>query len=180
MKKLLLATLIIAIAVGGYFYFKPHTGTPKVEIEASQSRPDISNATFNIEGEDVTLKNGSFVAPPSTPDSVVSQDTELTKFISYGDINGDGKNDTVAILTQTGGGSGYFFYLVAYVSGNVQYKGTQGVFIGDRVSPKSISIDNGIIKVTYLDRKPSEPYAADPTILTEKLYTYKNGGLQEK
>ncbi len=108
------------------------------------------------------------------------EETTILDAKGSGDINNDGKQDAVVLLSQSGAGSGIFIYAAAYVSGPLNYKGSNAVFIGDRISPQSVSISNGIITIHYLDRKPDEPYAADPTIPTTKQLIYQNGELVEK
>ncbi|MES2216761.1 MAG: hypothetical protein V4481_05730, partial [Patescibacteria group bacterium] len=101
-------------------------------------------------------------------------ETDLEDIFGYGDLNNDGKEDTALILVQSGGGSGTFFNLAAYVSGPISYKGTNAVFIGDRVQIESIAIKGKRITLTYLDRKDNEPFAADPTVETTKTYLYSS------
>ncbi len=176
MKKIFLVVLVLLIGFGVWYMFKQTAPVSTYNSNTSSSQPDPSNATFIFDDGPITLKNGlnqEIIAP----ESELTQDTALTDIVAYGDINGDKKNDTVAVLVQSGGGSGVFVYLGAYVSGPLDHKGSTAVFIGDRVEPKSISIDNGVITFKYLDRKPNEPYAAEPTVLTTKRFVYKNGAL---
>lgn len=174
MKKLLgLAVLIAVVGAGWYFWHNRETASPAISVQEAGTRPDPSNATFVFDDGPVTLKDGESSEPPV--------ETNLTDKIAYGDVNADGKNDAVALIVQSGGGSGEFIYVAAYVSGNVAYKGSNAIFIGDRVSPQSIDINqDGSIRVTYLDRGPNEPMSAEPTILTTKYYVYKSGNLEER
>ena len=139
----------------------------------SSFRPDASSAVFSFDEGEVTLSKGRSV-------SASGEETSLLEEKAHGDINNDGKEDTVVFLARSGGGSGIFIYTAAYVSGPVNYKGTNAVFLGDRVAPQSISIRNGNITVTFLDRGPDEAFAAEPTIETTKELVYRNGSLEEK
>lgn len=179
MKNFLLIILILA-SIGGVLWFKSKPkAQEKVEISPVLQEPDIINATFKFDGERITLKDGK-ASSEVTPDSAITLETTLTDDIKYGDINGDERNDAVGIALQSGGGSGMFVYLVALVSGNVEYKGLDAVFLGDRISPKSISISkSGVINIEYLDRLPDEPMAAEPTIVTSKNFKYSKGALEE-
>ena len=103
----------------------------------------------------------------------------MDKF-AYGDLNADGKEDTVLLLTRYGAGSGIFIYLAAFTSGPVTYKGSKAIFIGDRIAPKSLSIKGDTVTVEYLDRKPDEAFATEPTVSASKQFTYKNGEFVEK
>jgi len=159
MKKIILIILILAL--GFYVFFMRDD---KVEVNTGGDtagetfRPDPSQAVFpGIEGEITLLEERA-----------------------YGDINNDEKIDTVVFLAESGGGSGVFIYAAAYVSGPVNYKGTNAIFLGDRIAPQSISIANGAVTVRYLDRNEDEPLAAEPTISAAKVFTYQGGELVEK
>lgn len=181
MKKILFSIILVALlGWGGYTVYKNHSSTdstvPAVHLEPTVTHPDPSNASFEDVDGTITLHNGTATTNIT---GYITEDTTLTDLLAYGDINKDGKNDTAVILVQEGSGSGVFFRVAAYVSGVVQYKGSNMVFLGDRVSPKTISIDKGIITVTYLDRKENEPYTNEPTVLTTKTYAYTDSGLVE-
>lgn len=179
MRKFLVLILIIGVAYGLYWY-KTTKDIEVVEIAPIVSKPDIANASFIIEEEEVRLKNGKSSTEIS-PNSAVTIETALSGEPVYGDINGDGKNDAVSLATQSGGGSGLFVYLLAYVSGNVEYKSLEAVFLGDRISPESLKIDSkGTVLVNYLDRLESDPMSAEPTQLVKKAFEYKSGRLEER
>jgi len=184
MKKILTIILIFALGYGIWYALqraprlisdKPSTSS----LVKNASGPDILNATFKFESSSMTLKNGRN-EQITIPESGFVQETILTNIIGLGDINADRKEDAVGIVVQTGGGSGVFIYLVADVSGLIDYKGSNAVFIGNRIDPKSISIENSVITLTYLDRKPEEAFAAEPTISTTKQFVYRNGELVKR
>lgn len=56
------------------------------------------------------------------------------------------------------------------------YKGTNAVFIGDRIKPQNVEYKDGHIIVYYLDRKDDEPFTANPTI--KKIKYFKAEGLK--
>lgn len=179
MKKILSTVIILAIVGLGWYLWSNNDKEEKLVIAPTISEPDPSNATFLIGGEKVTLKDGRS-SRQFSPESAVTLETMLTDIIEYGDINNDSKNDTVAIIMQSGGGSGMFVYVVSYVSGNVDYEGSNAVLVGDRISPEELSIRNGVIYVTYLDRNEEEAFAAEPTVRTEIELIYKDGNLEKR
>lgn len=164
MKKGLISVFIIVLILGGAWYalHRNRADTTVVNTpSANAGHPNPSNATFDIDDQMITLKNG-------TSDSV-----SLTNVTGYGDINGDGKEDAAFFLAAQNPISGTLsIYLAAYVSGPVEYKSTNTVAIGLQIIPQSVSIKNGDIVVTYLDRKASDPLTAEPTILTTKTIHY--------
>ena len=182
MKKIVFAVVIVGVIIG-YFvirdsYSTDKTGTPVIS-ENGVFHPDPSNATFTFDDEAITLsagRNERSIAPGS---ALVEETILLDKF-AYGDINADGKEDTVLFLARYGAGSGTFIYLAAFVSGPVTYRGSEAVFIGDRIAPQSISISGGNVTVEYLDRGADEALAAEPTVATSKRFVYRIGEFQER
>ncbi|MGB3922129.1 MAG: hypothetical protein WBL19_02530 [Minisyncoccia bacterium] len=185
MKKKVTFTLIVLLVLGliGYLFLRDKdsnvsVGEPVVD-EGGVPRQDPSNATFTIDGEAIKLtdgKNETSVAPGSS----FVEETSILENRAYGDINADGKEDTVLFLVRYGAGSGTFVYLAAFVSGPVTYRGSNAIFLGDRISPESIAISGEIITAEYLDRKPDEPMASEPTIPVTKQFIYRNGELRER
>ncbi len=181
MKKLLIIIIAIAIIAGVQFWKKSgqvETIDTTPAPTTKNFQPDPSTATFIFDDQSVTLSKGE----AETTDEAMGFTTE-TKLLdekAYGDLNNDGKEDSVVFLAQSGGGSGVFIYTAAYVSGPVSYKGTSAIFLGDRIAPQSVSISNGVATVRYLDRKADEAFAAEPTVSTSKQFIYKNGEFQER
>jgi hypothetical protein len=178
MKKLLSFLLLIIIILGTWYIFRNNSskGSSDTVINSNpivNGHPDASNATFTFDDGTVTLHKGTATIV-SPDDKSIKIETDLDKVVGYGDMNNDKKEDAAVILMQSGGGSGVFSYLAGFVSGPIAYKGTNAVFIGDRIQVKSVSIKGAKITITYLDRKDNEPYAADPTVLTTKTFTFSS------
>lgn len=186
MKKFILIIIFVIIGIlVGYFIitsdkFKTdNQDAAQNTSEKGSFKPNPSNATFIFDDGAVTLSEGKIeriVAPGNT---LVEEIAVMDK-LAYGDINNDKKDDTALLLARYGGGSGVFIYAAAFLSGPVNYKGSKVVFIGDRITPQSISIKDGTVIVNYLDRDPNEAFSAEPTIPMSKQFIYKNGEFQEK
>lgn len=175
MKKIIVLVLLIGALVA-LFFFKDESGKVRNENTPEQGasfNPDPSNASFDFNNETIVLSQGKRVTS-------TGEETMLLDQTGRGDLNGDGKEDTAVFLARIGGGSGVFIHVAAYVSGPVNYKGTNTIFIGDRVAPQSISIENGVLTATFLDRAEDEPYAAEPTVSVTKEFIYQNGTLEER
>ncbi len=176
---------LVIIVLAGYLMFTRYKSDssginkePKIEIDRTTSKPDLSNGTFTFDDLKVTLQKGS--AETSLPDNpAITQNTTLTDKIAYGDLNNDKKEDAAALFVQEGAGTGVFMYIAAYVSGTVKYNGSNAIYIGDRINPLSISIENEVIKVRYLDRKEGEPFTKAPSEENTKSFIYVNGELKE-
>lgn len=136
----------------------------------------FKNGTYLIEGTPVTLADGY----AETIDSAAGFKT-VTKYFgreNFGDLNNDGRKDSAFVITQTTSGSGTFYYVVAALRQDNGYQGTNAVFLGDRISPQSLSIDQNRITAVFLDRGEDEPMAAEPTIPATKYLEVKGHNLE--
>ncbi len=162
MKKLLLGIVVVlTILVGAFFLFNSYIYNEKQGDGLPQ---DFKEATFTISGEPVTLKNG--VAEVVTALGGASK-TVVRYFgneVTH-DVDGDGTEDVVFLITQEAGGSGTFFYAVAALKRDGGYLGSQAVFLGDRIAPQTTEKGDGrMVIVNYADRAPGEPMTARPSI----------------
>jgi heat shock protein HslJ len=128
------------------------------------SADDHRNAQYSIDGRPVKLVDGQseVTAVPGSAARIVTRyfGNEMRH-----DLNGDGQDDVVFLLTQETGGTGIFYYVVAALSTEHGYVGSQGVFLGDRIAPQTTEIrPNDIIVVNYADRTPGEGYATRPSV----------------
>ena len=85
------------------------------------------------------------------------------------DLNNDGRDDMVFLITHQPGGSGTFFYVVAALNTDAGYIGSEGYLLGDRVSPQTTEVSQNpqhqnVVVVNYADRAPEEPMTAQPSI----------------
>jgi hypothetical protein len=177
MKKLIIVIIIIGALVVLYMVNRNSGAVVKSPTDTTSgvqtSKPNPANATFVLDDEEITLSNGKKITE--------NDETNLLDLSAYGDINGDKKEDTAVLVTRSGGGSGLFIYVAAYVSNATSYKGTNGIYLGDRIVPESILINSsGVITVNYLDRSLDEPFAAEPTIAKSKQFVFKSGELVER
>jgi len=181
-KKII--TIVVIIGAVAFVYFmrddspQEETGTP-VASENGTFRPNPSNATFIFDDGPITLSQGHNERA-ITPSSALLEETTLMDKFAYGDINLDGKEDAALFLARYGGGSGTFIYVAVFVSGPVTHRGSEAIFIGDRIAPQSISINREVVTVEYLDRGPDEALASEPTIRTTKQFVYQDGKFQER
>ena len=133
---------------------------------------EIYDGTYTINGEKVTLKNGvSEVAIPGSVEKIV---TKVFGNEVRHDLNNDGREDTVFLLTQETGGSGVFYYVVARINATSGPIGSDAVLLGDRIAPQTTYMDEGtttngtkrqnVIVVNYAIRKVGEPMTTQPSI----------------
>ncbi len=133
---------------------------------------DHKNSSYIIEGQTVTLTDG-LSETTSAPSSSVEIVTRYYGNELKHDLNDDEQEDVLFLLTQETGGSGTFFYLVAALQTPTGYVGSQAFLLGDRIEPKSISIDEGMTNngthrqnvavVDFATHASDEPFTAEPT-----------------
>ena len=182
--------IVIALVLGACTPATP-TPAPVVEepTEAVTQAPvadptagtDPQNATYIIEGQPVTLVNGT----AETELAPGSASTQVTKYFWNEvqlDLNGDGLTDTALLLTLDGGGSGTFFYVAAALNTGTGSLGTNAILLGDRIAPQSTNVDpNKPVQfiVNYADRKASEPMSSPPTVGVSRAFKVENNTMVE-
>lgn len=170
-EHLVLAVIVVALGVLFYVVKKPESPT--------SATANYKNATYVIEGQPVTLTNG-ISKVPAAPGSASEVTTTYFGNEATGDLNGDGVPDVAFILTQNGGGSGTFYYVVAALKIAGGYQGTNAILLGDRIAPQTTEIRNGQLTVNYADRKPSDSMTTQPSVGVSKyLAVQKDGTLTE-
>jgi heat shock protein HslJ len=120
------------------------------------------DAEYMIAGETVRLVNGLAETPmPGSSARVVTRyfGNELRH-----DVDGDGREDVVFLLTRETGGSGTFFFVVAALQRPEGWVGSQGILLGDRIAPQTIQPGPGTqVIVNFADRAPGEPFTTPPS-----------------
>lgn len=168
-KYLFITILTIIIALIAYKYYPEYNNT-KQDITNSDENisHDYKNTTYTIDKKEITLKNGysEIEISPNTSSKII------TKYFGNDlktDINSDGKEDIVFIITQESGGSGIFYYVVAAINSGNKYIGSDAYYIGDRIAPQSInksqnSKHKDVIVVNYAERAYTDPMTTKPNI----------------
>lgn len=161
MKKILIGAVIAAaILVAGFFALNAYIYNEKQAYAAK----DYKDAEYTIAGERVRLIDGvsEREAAPGSASKIVTRyfGNELKT-----DLDSDGREDVVFLLTEEPGGSGTFFYVVAALNTERGYVGSEALLLGDRIAPQTTEKGNGkIIVVNYADRAPGEPFTTDPSV----------------
>jgi hypothetical protein len=95
-----------------------------------------------------------------------------------GDLDQDGVPDAAVLLVQTTGGSGTFYYVAAALSRGGTFRGTEAVFIGDRIAPLQLAIRHGVVILDYADRLPGEAMATAPSAGRSKYLVVRKSLLE--
>jgi len=126
------------------------------------------DAEYVIEGQRITLADG-LAETEAAPGSAARIVTRYFGNELRTDLNDDGREDVVFLLTQQRGGSGTFFYAVAALNAEAGYVGSDGYLLGDRIAPQTTVVSRNprhmnVIVVNYGDRKPGEPMTTQPSV----------------
>lgn len=163
-KWILLAVGVLVLLVGGFFAFNSYIYNEK----QADTADDYKNATYIIDGEPVTLIGG-VAETEAVPGSASKITTHYFGNELIADLNNDGREDVVFILMQETGGSGTFYYTVAALNTGDGYIGSQAYLLGDRIAPQTTELSQNpnhqnVIVVNYVDRAPSDPMSAQPSV----------------
>ena len=139
---------------------------------------DPLNATYWIEGQEIRLVNGRSEVE-AAPGSATTSRTLVFGNPVYGDLDGDGVEDSALLLVHDPGGSGTFYYAAASLRVDGRYRGTNALLLGDRVAPENVGICNGVIVVNYAGRGLDESMTTPPSVGKSKYLTITGGKLIE-
>jgi len=152
------------------------TGTAASGVTSSVSPPDPSNATFKIERDTVALVNGR-AERDAAPGSATKVTTTLADPRVSGDVDGDGRPDTVVVLIYQPGGSGTFFYVAALLNLTGGVTTTPAVLLGDRIKVTGVRLDGRTIVIDVLDRTTGQPLSESPSVASTKRFVVDRGAL---
>lgn len=175
-KKIILGFIVLVVAGVSYYFYASRGPSPIAEVE--QSYTDFKNATYNIDGNEVTLVNGE-AETETAPNSASKMTTWYFGNEAVGDLNGDDKEDTAFLLAQDSGGSGLFYYAVVALKYDDGYKMTNTFFVGDRIAPQSTEIISRELRVNFAERKAGEPMTANPSVGATLLLKVTRDGVLE-
>lgn len=154
------AIIILCLGIIALGFFLKPKGVPKeIVVHVNDG---YKNATYEIDGRNVALVNG-VEQEEIAPDSASMLVTRYFGNEARGDLNGDGLEDVAFLLTEEGGGSGVFYYVVAAINTGDGYTGTSAVYLGDRIAPQTTEIRNGQIIVNYAERASNEAMTTAPS-----------------
>ncbi|TAJ13106.1 hypothetical protein EPO56_03440 [Patescibacteria group bacterium] len=161
-SKLIVGIGTLTVLAIGFFIFG------SFQREQSAAISDYKNIAYSVEGVQVKLSNG--VSETETTSGSASKiiiryfGNELAT-----DLNDDGREDIVFLLTQETGGSATFYYAVAALNMENGYVGSDGYLLGDRIAPQTTEVSKNprhknVIVVNYADRRVGEPMTATPSV----------------
>ncbi len=163
------AVAVVAVLIGGFYVLNLSTYGERQETAVA----DYRDAEYMIQGERVRL-TGGISEKETVPGSASKTITRYFGNEVRHDLDDDGREDVVFLLTQETGGSGIFYYVVAALNTERGYVGSKDFLLGDRIAPQTTHMDEGItsrgtnrqnvIVVNYAVRLPGEPFTVRPSL----------------
>lgn len=156
-KTLLIGLAVLGILVAGFFGLNAYIYNEKQVDDRVVADP--KDGWYLFSNEWVHLVDGK----AEVTSGVGSTSYQYFGNEARGDIDGNGDEDVVFLVTQNPGGSGTFFFLVGAIKEERGYRGTHAMLIGDRIAPQTTEFRDGRIIVNYADRKAGEPFTTAPS-----------------
>ena len=151
---------------------KPPTPTPDIP---GISVEDVRNSEYQLGLLDqirtVQLTDGHYQEGTQGDEDYLS--VSVTDFIARGDLDGDGENEAVAIVTEYYGNSGTFYFLVVYQYLNDEPVFVTSIYIDDQPLFNELAIEDGEIFVDVAVHDTDDPTCC-PSIETKRHY-FLNG-----
>jgi hypothetical protein len=180
MKRIAVGVFIILLLVAGSWFFGGQKLIGSLERSKTKTRviidriststvADFKDATYSIDGQPITLVKG-LAEKEIVPGSASKQITKYFGNEAVGDFNFDGKPDVAFLLTQDDGGSGTFYYIAVALGTDNGYKGTNAIFLGDRIAPQSTEFQGFELVVNYADRNTGESFSVPPSLGVSKYF----------
>ncbi|MDQ5922705.1 MAG: hypothetical protein QG644_413 [Patescibacteria group bacterium] len=171
--KTTLKYILVIVVLGIVIFFnvsKKDVEAPKVEEDNTDLKeevlPNVMNISYMIDGEEFVLVNGRAqkTVEVELDGFTMTNSLMIIEEPVYTDVDKDGDTDGAVWLVNDSGGTGSFFYGALIINNNNESaSSTDGMFLGDRISPKSISFKEGRIVYSFLERGMDEPMSAEPT-----------------
>jgi heat shock protein HslJ len=142
---------------------------------AGLSPSELANATYPSQytsSGSVTLENGRF-SEQAAPGSATQITVRMTRYLAYGELNG--QPVAAVVLVSDPGGSGTFYDLYVMANQNGQPTSVASTLLGDRVDIHSVAIENNQIVVDMVQAGPDDPLCCPSQ---EVINTYELQGDQ--
>ena len=151
-----------------------------IEEPVAPSLEELSSATFTgIYDEAVTLVDGRWEGEPFVEGGASRPSVGLVDhFALIGDLDGDGREETTALLWESSGGSGTRLYLAVMGRGHHDLEDLGTALVGDRVQVRSARIVDGRIELDVVQAGPGDAMCC-PSQLATRGWALSAGNLVE-
>ncbi len=152
--------LILLLAIVGLVCF----ALGQLESEKTEVEKDVLSLSYTIDGEVFDMEDGLATKTLAMESSFMPTLRVFGEPV-YADLNADGIEDAAMYLEYQPGGSGTFYYAALAMSEDgVKYKETPTMFLGDRIAPQSLDIEEGRAIYNFAERRAEESFATAPSV----------------
>jgi len=141
---------------------------------------DAAGATYRgIYDEPVGLEDGVYIGAPFVPGGASRPHVELIRdFLMTGDLDGDGNEETIVLLSENSGGSGTQLYLAVLgrTEDGIANLGT--ALVGDRIQVQAARVTDAKVELDVIQAGPDDA-ACCPSQKATRTWTLKKGELDE-
>ncbi|HEY5731924.1 MAG TPA: Gmad2 immunoglobulin-like domain-containing protein [Anaerolineales bacterium] len=157
--------------------FEP-TLPPEIPSPAPDYVTRLRNADYQPGFTDVLrvvpLTDGKF--EEGTPGGADFVSILMTDFTARGDLNNDGTDEYIALVSENYGGTGIFVFLAVFADVNGELAFQTSAWVDDRPQVNELMIGNGEIFLDATVHKTDEPMCC-PTLKTARHYRLVNNQL---
>ena len=144
--------------------------------EQGASGPVTVKGIPDFPGE-VTLQDGywegePFIAGGATRPGLVLDASTMAS----ADLDGDGEFESVAVITATTGGSGSYYYLVAFRPRDGGLESVATLFLGDRIKIMDLVVGDETVRLDLVEHGDGDPMCC-PTRSVSRQYSLVGGEL---
>jgi heat shock protein HslJ len=153
--------------------------TTAMAVDAPTSS-ELANATYEgLYDQPVTLTDGGWEGEPYEPGAASRPTVGLVKhFWMSGDLDGDGTEEAVVLLWESGGGSGTENYVAAMGRRDGELVNLGTALMGDRVQLKEARIADGKIELDVVQAGPEDAMCC-PSQKATRVWALGSDGLDE-
>lgn len=168
----IIIALALVVVAGMFLAHRPSMAptTPQIQLTAF----NFGNQKIMLDNEALNFVNGVYESTDETYGQHMAQ-------VANRSVNQAG-NRAAAILIDSPGGSGTFYYLIGAMQKDGKELYSEPIPLGDRIKMVSVSVDNpeeennGVVTIEYLDRPKNAPMSTDPTVAVIKHYAFEDNG----
>jgi len=177
-----LALIALLVACGPVEKTADTPATHATTAPASPPSPEqLESATYaGLRDEPVTLSGGKWQGEPVAPESAARPEVVLIDTIApTGDLDGDGAKETVALLSESSGGTGSNSYLAVMKSSGAGVENVATALVGDRVQVVSLGIESGSITGVFVQAGEGDAMCC-PSSKVRRSWKLEGGELLEQ
>lgn len=147
----------------------------------SQANVDLESATYTgIYDQPVTLVQGVYEGRPFVAGGASRPVVTLLAQPRWQvDVDSDGSQETLVLLTESSGGSGTFVYLALMSKTTSGYRNLDTVLLGDRIRVADLSVVGGLLAVQIEPRSTIAPALREIDDYTIRWWQVADGHLVE-